>query len=62
MDVSPIYAFAVGDSQALWEFLCVATGTHTHYSCGCALLRSASVVPCRTSENKKSGARHQMIF
>lgn len=58
MDASPIYASAVGDSQTLWEFLCVATGIPSHYPCGCAFLRNASVgslqILCKTKRRSQT--------
>jgi hypothetical protein len=50
MDASPIYAFAVGNSQAL-----------IHTSCGCAFLRNASIGSSVAFEKQKNRVGHQVF-
>ena len=52
MDASPIYAFAVGNSQALFSHIRVAA----------RFCETLPLAPCEPSEKQKDGAGHQVFF
>ena len=52
MDASPIYAFAVGNSQTLFLHIRVAA----------RFCETLPLAPCEPSEKQKDGAGHQVFF